>query len=236
MKKIIFLIVLSITTFAQSQTEGKTTTISPEETNKLQEEAAASPSNPKTVAPVQTAETPQEVQKTEEPKKNQAKNENQKKSAVPFIKKFYFGGTFGATFGNYTSITVAPTVGYRLRPSVYTGLKVYYTYSSQKIQGEKYDYHNYGFGTFLRWFAFSDLYLHLAPEVFSYEYLTVDNNANVTSRKEWVPYLWAGAGIRKRTSKRSWVSVHVLFDLLNDKNSPYDQWEPNLVIGAGTSF
>lgn len=236
MKKIIFLIVLSITTFAQSQTEGKTTTISPEEANKLQEEAAATSANPKTVVPAQTEETPQEVQKTAEPKKNQAKNENQKKSAVPFIKKFYFGGTFGATFGNYTSITVAPTVGYRLRPSVYTGLKVYYTYSSQKIQGEKYDYHNYGFGTFLRWFAFSDLYLHLAPEVFSYEYLTVDNNSNVTSRKEWVPYLWAGAGIRKRTSKRSWVSVHVLFDLLNDKNSPYDQWEPNLVIGAGTSF
>ncbi|WP_152287377.1 hypothetical protein [Flavicella marina] len=170
------------------------------------------------------------------PKQTTAKDENDKKAAVPFLKKIYVGGTFGATFGNYTSITVAPTIGYRLKPSLYTGLKVYYTYSTQKIQGQKYDYHNYGFGTFLRWFAFSDLYVHIAPEIYSYEYLSLDNNANVTSTTEWVPYLWAGAGIRKRTSKRSWVSVHVLFDLLNDKNSPFEQWEPNVVIGAGTSF
>ena len=70
-----------------------------------------------------------------------------------------------------------------------------------------------------------------SPELISYEYTTQGQ-----SQRDWVPYLWAGAGIRKRTSKRSWVSVHVLFDILNNKNSPFDQWEPNVVIGAGTSF
>lgn len=173
----------------------------------------------------------QEPQKQQKKQKSTAKHEDQKKSAMPFIKKLYFGGTFGATFGNYTTITVAPTIGYRLRPSLYTGLKVYYTYSKQKYGGDSHEYHNYGVGTFLRYYTFKDLYLHVAPEYISYEYTTVDG-----SDREWVPYLWAGAGIRKKTSRRSWVSVHVLFDLLQNSNSPFDEWEPNVVIGAGTSF
>lgn len=230
MKKIFALVFLGMSAITFAQSDTTTTTISPEEANKInQETTPTTEANSESTAPAQTPQPAEEIQ-TEQ--KKQAKNENQKKSAVPFIKKFYFGGTFGATFGNYTSITVAPTIGYRLKPSLYTGLKVYYTYSKQKFGGESYEYHNYGIGTFLRWFAFSDIYLHVAPEVFSYDYLQVDGNSN----REWVPYLWAGAGIRKRVSKRSWVSVHVLFDLLNDKNSPYEQWEPNLVIGAGTSF
>ena len=236
MKKIFTLVFIGFCAISFAQNDTTTTTISPEEANKLSQEVTpATEANPEVIAPVQTTQTPQETQPQQPPQekqKQQAKNENQKKSAVPFIKKLYFGGTFGATFGNYTSITVAPTIGYRLRPSLYTGLKVYYTYSKQKFGGDTYEYHNYGIGTFLRWFAFNDLYLHVAPEAFSYDYLQVDGSSN----REWVPYLWAGAGIRKRVSKRSWVSVHVLFDLLNDKNSPYEQWEPNLVIGAGTSF
>lgn len=179
----------------------------------------------------QQTNTSSEANTAQQPQKKQAKHEDQKKSAVPFLKKLYFGGTFGATFGNYTSITVAPTVGYRLRPSLYTGLKVYYTYSKQKYGGDSFEYHNYGVGTFLRYFPFKDLYLHVAPEYISYEYATVQG-----SEREWVPYVWAGAGIRKKTSRRSWVSVHVLFDLVQNSNSPFDEWEPNVVVGAGTSL
>lgn len=215
MKKICTLLFMAATAFTFAQT---TSTMSTEEVNELQQAQETTPQ------PVQESTTQAETKK-------QGKNENEKKSAMPFIKKLYFGGTFGATFGDYTSITVAPTIGYRIKPSTYTGLKVYYTYSKQKFNGNNYEYHNYGFGTFLRWYAFSDVYLHVAPEILSYEYFS-----GGSSTREWVPYLWAGAGIRKRTSKRSWVSVHVLFDMLNDKNSPFEQWEPNVVIGAGTSF
>lgn len=179
----------------------------------------------------QETNTPSETNNTQKQQKKQPKHEDQKKSAVPFLKKLYFGGTFGATFGNYTSITVAPTVGYRLRPSMYTGLKVYYTYSKQKFGGDSFEYHNYGIGTFLRYYTFKDLYLHVAPEYISYEYATTQG-----SEREWVPYVWVGAGIRKKTSRRSWVSVHVLFDLVQHADSPFEEWEPNVVIGAGTSL
>jgi hypothetical protein len=225
MKNLIFLFFIAFSTIVEAQVDTNSTSNSPKETsletNPLNTQASTAPS------------ATQEKNTTKNPKKpkSRSRNENEKKSLMPFIKRFYFGGTFGATFGKYTSVTVAPTIGYRLKPSLYTGLKVYYTYSKQKNLGTSYEYHNYGVGTFLRWFAFSDLYLHVAPELISYEYTTQGQ-----SQRDWVPYLWAGAGIRKRTSKRSWVSVHVLFDILNNKNSPFDQWEPNVVIGAGTSF
>ncbi|MEI6866845.1 hypothetical protein [Flavicella sp.] len=225
MKKLVALVIIFFTFFAQAQNENEINNKIPEEAKKINQVVIPATSTqviqPKETTPAQSTQTTQK-----------AKHENEKKSAIPFVKKLYFGGTFGATFGNYTSITIAPTIGYRLRPSLYTGVKFYYTYSKQKFGSNSYEYHNYGIGTFLRWFAFSDIYLHVAPEAFSYEQTTI---ANQTSR-EWVPYLWAGAGIRKRVSNRSWISVHVLFDMINDKNSPYDQWEPNLVIGAGTSF
>jgi hypothetical protein len=235
MKRLITLVFICLSVFAQAQNETDTSTKTLEETNKENGELApgsdvnTANEQPVNIAPAQEV---QMAQKQEEQPKKKTKNENEKKSAMPFLKKFYFGGTFGATFGNYTSITVAPTVGYRLRPSLYTGLKVYYTYSKQKSYGNTYQHHNYGFGTFLRWFAFKDLYLHVAPEVYSFDNIQL----NGSSERKWVPYLWAGAGIRKRVSKRSWVSVHVLFDMLNDKNSPFQQWEPNVVVGAGTSF
>ncbi len=223
MKKIITLFVFGISMLSYSQT-----------TLPTEEETTTTGTTTETQATTQST-----VQQTEASEKEEKKSKH-KKSSTPFIKRFYFGGTFGATFGNYTSITVAPTIGYAIKPSLYTGIKVYYTYSEQKIrinkQEEKFSYNNYGFGTFLRWFLIKGLYLHVAPEAFNYQYNTVDQSNNVVENREWVPYLWAGAGLRKRTSKRSWISVHVLFDLIQDSNSPYEEWEPNLVIGAGTSF
>ena len=218
MTKILVFLFIGFTAIGFSQNETTTTTLTSEEASKIEQESI----------PVPT----QTVQPSHPVKKKQAKNEDEKKSVIPFIKKFYFGGTFGATFGSYTSITAAPVIGYRLRPSLYTGLKIYYLYSKQRFNGTNYTTNSYGFGTFLRWFAFKDLYLHIAPEVYNYETFAINGDPE----HEWVPFLWAGAGIRKKTSKHTWISIHVLFDLINDKNSPYEQWEPNFVIGAGRSF
>jgi hypothetical protein len=183
--------------------------------------------------PVELTSSPTEPQKSQ-------KTPNQKKDVMPFIKKFYLGGTFGASFGDYTSITIAPTIGYSIKPSLQTGLKLYYTYSKQTIsiltQNNEYEHHTYGFGTFLRWYPLKDLYLHVAPELINYQINESDNTGSVVEAKEWVPFFWAGAGYRKMIGKRTWVSTHVLFDLLQDKNSPFKQWEPNIVIGGGASF
>jgi len=163
------------------------------------------------------------------------------KSTTPFIKKIYFGGELGLSFGSYTSLTISPLIGYKLSPKVYTGVQFHYTWVKHTVStltGDKsYNYHNYGFSTFIRWYAIKNLYFHVEPEFMNYQQNIVDFNGNVVDEKRyWVPYVWAGAGFRKMTGKRSWVSAHILFDLANHVDSPYKRWEPRYSVGFGTSF
>ena len=166
---------------------------------------------------------------------------NKPKSTTPFIKKIYFGGEFGLSLGSYTSLTISPMIGYRLSPKIHTGVQFHYTWVKHTVStlfGDKsYNYHNYGFSAFIRWYAIKNLYIHLEPELMNYQQNIVDGNGNVIDENRyWVPYVWAGAGLRKMISRRSWVSAHVLFDLVNDTNSPYKNWEPRYSVGFGTSF
>ena len=164
-----------------------------------------------------------------------------KTNKEPFIKRLYFGGEFGLSFGSYTTLTVSPLIGYRLTPKLYTGVQFHYTWAKHTVKtitGDKsYNYHNYGFSAFLRWYAIKNLYFHIEPEFMNYQQNEFDNNGIfIEEKRYWVPYIWAGAGLRKMISKRSWMSAHVLFDLLNDSNSPYREWEPRYSVGFGTSF
>jgi hypothetical protein len=34
----------------------------------------------------------------------------------------------------------------------------------------------------------------------------------------------------------TWAYVEVLFDVLQDNNSPYDDWEPFVSVGVGVGF
>jgi len=163
------------------------------------------------------------------------------KNTTPFIKKVYFGGDFGMSFGPYTTVTVAPMIGYIINPKLHTGFQFHYTWAKHSVKtitGDKsYNYNNYGFSTFIRWYAIKNLYFHLEPELMNYQQNTIDSNGDVVNEdRYWVPYIWAGAGLRKMIGKRSWMSAHILFDLLNDKNSPYNEWEPRYSVGFGTSF
>jgi len=173
---------------------------------------------------------------------NTVSTENNKtKSTTAFIKKIYFGGEFGVSFGTYTALTVSPLIGYKISPKLYTGIQFHYTWAKHTIgtiTGDKsYNYHNYGISTFLRWYMIKNLYFHIEPEFMNYQQTFLDSKGNVVSTERyWVPYVWAGLGLRKMISKRSWVSAHVLFDLVNDPDSPYKDWEPRYSVGFGTSF
>lgn len=166
---------------------------------------------------------------------------NKQTNKTPFIKKIYFGGEFGVSFGTYTTITISPLLGYRISPKLYTGIQFHYTWAKHTINtitGDKsYNYNNYGISTFLRWYMIKNLYIHIEPEFMNYQQTFLDSKGNlVSTERYWVPYVWAGAGLRKMISRRSWVSAHVLFDLVNDPDSPYKNWEPRYSVGFGTSF
>lgn len=150
-----------------------------------------------------------------------------KKNQTPFIKKIYTGGDFGMSFGSATSLRIAPLIGYKITNSFHVGTKGFYQYIKYRDLDD--GQHNWGGSFWARQYLFNLIYLHLEPEWMNYQIYN-------SSAREHVWFLWAGAGIRKMTGKNTWVTAHVLFDLLNNKNSPYNRWEPQYSVGVGMGF
>ena len=173
--------------------------------------------NPEAATPVE-----QEKSKKEKPPK-------QKSS---FGSKLYFGGNVGLSFGNYTMIGVYPLVGYKLTPKLSLGVKIAYEYISDSRYTETYTTSNYGGSLFARYRIVPPLYVHIEYAQMSYELYSADGLSN----REWVPFLFAGAGYSKSIGGKAWVNVQVLFDLLQDDKSPYKDWEPFISVGVGVGF
>jgi len=51
-----------------------------------------------------------------------------------------------------------------------------------------------------------------------------------------VPFLLLGGGLVQRISPRTALTVEVLFDVLQDDNSPYDSGEPFVSVGVGVGI
>ena len=146
--------------------------------------------------------------------------------------KFYYGGTLGFNFGDYTRFSIAPLVGYRLSRKWSVGGKGIYEYIKDKRYAEDMTLHNYGGSLFTRFRPHPRFYLHGEYAYMSYEYLM----SNLTSEREWVPFLLLGGGYVQPISKRASFFIEVLFDVLQDDNSPYGEWEPWISIGAAAGF
>jgi hypothetical protein len=51
-----------------------------------------------------------------------------------------------------------------------------------------------------------------------------------------VPFLFLGGGLSQQLGENSWMYVQILFDVLQDENSPYSSGEPFYSIGFGVGF
>lgn len=160
------------------------------------------------------------------------KKEKPPKQKSSFASKLYFGGNIGLTFGSYTMIGVYPLVGYKLTPKLSAGLKLSYQYVSDSRYSQTYTTSNYGWSVFSRYRLIPSLYVHAEYEMINYELYNYDG----TSNREWVPFLLLGAGYSQSIGGAAWVNVQVLFDVLQDENSPYNQWDPFFSVGVGVGF
>ncbi len=154
----------------------------------------------------------------------------------PTASKWYYGGTIGFSFWNdYTYIGIYPLVGYKITPKFSIGGKIGYSY---------YNYHdtdlstdNYGGSIFTRYRVIPQIYLHGEFVYFSYENQTYDfETKEYGTERNWVPYLLLGGGLSQQVGQNVWAYVEILFDVLQDENSPYDEWEPFISIGVGVGF
>ncbi len=154
------------------------------------------------------------------------KNKNQS------VNRVYYGGNFGLSMGSYTMIGAYPLVGFKVTPKLSAGVKLAYEYIQDKRFTTNYNTSNYGASLFARYRVLKPLYVHLEYAGMNYELY----NDLGESKREWVPFLLAGAGYSQQVGSRTWVFAQILFDVLQSDKSPYGNWEPFYSIGVGTGF
>lgn len=147
-------------------------------------------------------------------------------------RKLYYGGNVGASFGSYTMIGVYPLVGYNLTPKFSVGLKFQYEYITDKRFAETYNTSNYGASIFARFRIIPQLYLHAEYAQMSYDLYNGLGESNRTS----VPFIFLGAGYRQSLGGAVYMNAQVLFDVLQNSNSPYSNWEPFFSVGFGVGL
>jgi hypothetical protein len=152
-------------------------------------------------------------------------------SKPPLRDRIYFGGSVVFSMGgDVSTIGVYPMVAYKLRPKWSVGLEAGYEHVSYDDIDQSAD--NYGGSLFTRYRILPRMYAHAEYQMINYEVFT----SPVTSDREWVPFLLLGGGLSTMIAPRTWAYAELLFDVLRDNNSPYDDWEPFVSVGVGVGF
>jgi hypothetical protein len=132
--------------------------------------------------------------------------------------KLIFGGWFGAQFGTVTSLNISPIIGYKLSDKFSAGVGVGYRYDKYKNyygQGLNLTYHAMQLSAWARYLITDEIFAHVEPQHFQY---TVTEPTKETIS---VPVLLVGAGYKTPMSARSSFVIMLLYDVLQDQNSPY---------------
>jgi hypothetical protein len=167
-----------------------------------------------------------------EPQGSQPSVSQTVKEARRQASKIYYGGYLNLSFGKYTVIGAEPMIGYKITPKFSAGLKLRYDYIKDKRYSTTYTTSNYGGSIFTRYRIIPALYLHAEYAYYNYELFY----SNETSERKWVPFLFLGAGYSQRLGGNAWFNLQILFDVLQNSNSPYNNWEPFYSVGVGVGF
>ena len=175
------------------------------------------------------------TQTNDQPKyqKQAAPVKQEKKKSQTMSHRIFFGGSIGASFGSYTSVSLYPMIGYKLTPKLSVGVKFLYEYASYNYYDYgKQHYNNYGGSLFARLHFIPQAYLHAEYRYMSYEFSRLNNE----HYRQGVPFLFLGAGFAQPISAHSFFYAQILFDVLNDTNSPYADWTPFYSVGVSVGL
>lgn len=156
------------------------------------------------------------------------RKENQ--SSNKFTDKLFFGGNLGLQFGSQTYIEIAPIIGYKISERLSAGLGLKYIYYRIKDNYSTFSYSTniYGGGPFARFTLFEGLFLHGEYEILNLEVPDLYNNL----RRENITSVFLGGGYRQMIGNRSSIDLLILYNVNENRNSPY----PNPVIRIGFGF
>ena len=156
----------------------------------------------------------------------------EKKKAPSNQKRVYFGGNIGLSFGSYTRIGLYPLIGFKLTPKFSVGVQIKYEYIKDSRYTEGRETSNYGGSVFTRYRIIPRLYVHAEYEMMNYGLYNATGDLN----RDWVTFLYLGGGFSQPIGGNAWLNAQVLFDVLQNENSPYKAWQPFFSVGVGVGF
>ena len=166
-----------------------------------------------------------------------AKNNRNKKTGFD-ASRIIFGGGLGLGFGSVTNVSVAPIVGYRITDNFSAGIGMGYQYVRVKDYYPVYDKNNtviykpytaniYSPSVWTRYVIWKNIFAHLEYEHNFMSFKEYYNNYSVTldildrTVKYNAPSLLLGGGFRQPVSDRVSIVFMGLYDVIQDKYSPY---------------
>jgi len=157
----------------------------------------------------------------------------------------FLGGSLALGFGSYNfNVGASPEIGYSLNNWLDAGIVLNFNYNSIRADpyytgNVRYHTFNYGGGVFARGYVLPYLFLTAQPE-----YNLINVNAKYVPTGETTTYdanatsLLLGVGYGQRVIGQGSFYIALMFDVLGDKDSPYNDinGHPLPVIRAGFNF
>ena len=175
----------------------------------------------------------QQQDSTKAPQETKSRNSSSEYSPS----KWYYGGNIGISFwNNYFYLSIAPLVAYKVTPQFSVGGKIGYAYTSDSSVDPTLNTSSYGGSIFSRYRVIPQFYLHGEFAYVSYENIYLKPISGYYTERNWVPFLLLGGGFSQQVSPNVWAYAEVLFDVINDENSPYKAGDPFVSLGVGVGF
>lgn len=149
-----------------------------------------------------------------------------------FWDKVYFGGNFGLQFGDQTVIDINPLMGYRLTEKFSVGVSatyIYYRFKDPTNYYPTYSTNIYGGSVFTRYYFLENIFGQVEGELLNLEVPDYFLNRYVRTN---VFGFYVGGGYRQPIGDRSSLNILLLYNLNEDRNSPYQ----NPIIRVGFGF
>ncbi|MCX6157336.1 MAG: hypothetical protein NTY74_05105 [Ignavibacteriae bacterium] len=148
-----------------------------------------------------------------------------------FSDNLFYGGEFSASFGSYSQVTIAPSIGYKFNNMISTILKIGYSRAWQSdykdASGNTIGYNQFGTSISMRFAPVRQFYALLEPAYYSYENpvliaTSIGGNYYYDKERKEVPFIYLGAGFYQQIANSgAGITGELKVDVLNDKNSPY---------------
>lgn len=137
----------------------------------------------------------------------------QEEQGSSFKDKVFFGGGFGAGFGTYTYVNVAPIIGYRITPRLSSGVRLMYQYTTYDYYAGqdkiKFQGNDYGAGLFARFLVKGPVFLQAEYEYLNYE--DIDYYDGSSFRSTFDSFM-AGGGISQPIGGKAFLFMTAMYN------------------------